>query len=331
MDTIGSGTYGRVQIIDGFVTKKMTSSHIFLREVIILRYLNMIEEANKFVPTLLSTTPTDNSFTMQKYPVDLEVYLYSYNPSKSDRAALILPLIQSLYYLHANGILHGDLKPSNIMIHEGNVIIIDYGLSGTLRSNYADLCTPAYRIDKSTKNFSCDIFSLGIVLCEIMVGKYEKNLKKLVNTVDETFRPILKNMLSKKETHRPTIYQIACHFNVPVPPLISRPDFPSVKVDESILDWIQTVLFQFNVKNDKITQDIASLAETFVKSKKNIQYFIMAIILLYLNMNIAETSLLSVLTFCPLWDEGKKRRVKLLEILKKVLENSTIIYYIIHE
>ncbi len=39
-------------------------------------------------------------------------------------------LAQGLYYLHANGIIYADLKPSNVLVNEySNLKLCDFGLA----------------------------------------------------------------------------------------------------------------------------------------------------------------------------------------------------------
>jgi serine/threonine-protein kinase ULK4 len=42
-------------------------------------------------------------------------------------------LAQGLYYLHANGIIYADLKPSNVLLNEySNLKLCDFGLAKKL-------------------------------------------------------------------------------------------------------------------------------------------------------------------------------------------------------
>lgn len=51
-----------------------------------------------------------------------------------------IDICKSLLYLHSNGIIFGDLKPSNILINEyGTLKLSDFGLSKRLQ----DLCDPS--------------------------------------------------------------------------------------------------------------------------------------------------------------------------------------------
>ncbi len=41
---------------------------------------------------------------------------------------IALPLLDALAYAHARGVLHGDMKPSNVMLSEEGVRLFDFGL-----------------------------------------------------------------------------------------------------------------------------------------------------------------------------------------------------------
>lgn len=88
---------------------------------------------------------------------------------------------EGLAEAHRLGVLHRDLKPSNIMIDkEGNARIMDFGLARAFRTSKITgtgtvLGTPEYmspeQIEGKELDQRTDIYSLGIVLYEMVTGK----------------------------------------------------------------------------------------------------------------------------------------------------------------
>jgi eukaryotic-like serine/threonine-protein kinase len=82
---------------------------------------------------------------------------------------------------HRLGIVHRDLKPQNIMIdEEGDVRIMDFGIASSIETKGATLPgmmigTPEYmspeQIDGSGVDARSDIYSLGIIIYELLTGK----------------------------------------------------------------------------------------------------------------------------------------------------------------
>lgn len=105
--------------------------------------------------------------------------------SLSIRRALeiVLQVAYALAHLHSHGIIHRDLKPENILITEdAEIKVIDFGISQvheekkTNSSSSRFLGTPHYmspeqKQDPTSVTFGSDIYSLGIILYELVLGK----------------------------------------------------------------------------------------------------------------------------------------------------------------
>ncbi len=91
--------------------------------------------------------------------------------------AIIRDCLAALAALHREGIVHGDLKPSNIMLKRtGNAKVIDIGSAFELDDAPArQLCTPLYAapevLEGAESSPRSDLCSLGYVLLEMLAGK----------------------------------------------------------------------------------------------------------------------------------------------------------------
>jgi serine/threonine protein kinase len=101
----------------------------------------------------------------------------------ADAAALAARVADALAVAHALGVVHRDVKPSNIMIgRDGAVKLLDFGLARgvgidvtTLTRTGTIVGTPSYmspeQFDTQGVDERSDIYSLGVVLFEMLTGK----------------------------------------------------------------------------------------------------------------------------------------------------------------
>jgi serine/threonine protein kinase len=90
---------------------------------------------------------------------------------------------QALTYAHGQGVLHRDIKPSNVLLTpEGGVYLTDFGLARMAEAGESTLSrdmmlgTPQYISPEQAKGIRkldarTDVYSLGVVLYELLVGR----------------------------------------------------------------------------------------------------------------------------------------------------------------
>lgn len=146
-------------------------------------------------------------------------------------AALALDAVTQLTELHATGVVHGDLNPSNVLLSDGGVRLIHSGIAHTIDgATLTDLRgnprTVAYltpeQILGQPFDASADVFALGGVLAFAAVGvpafgNDEPNAvlyrivheEAVLDSVPDSLRGLVKACLSKDPAQRPTLQTLA--------------------------------------------------------------------------------------------------------------------------
>jgi serine/threonine protein kinase/TPR repeat protein len=133
------------------------------------------------------------------------------NLSTSERLELFIQVCHAVQHAHQKGIIHRDIKPSNILVTMTDGVplpkVIDFGIAKATHSKLTDetfltalgnlIGTPAYmspeqadarEVDIDTRS---DIYSLGVLLYELLTGQSPFNAKALLQSgVDEIRRAI---------------------------------------------------------------------------------------------------------------------------------------------
>jgi len=114
--------------------------------------------------------------------------------SLSERARLFAELLDAVQHAHAALVVHRDLKPSNILVDEqGRVMLLDFGIAKLLgdretrpAGDLTEFAAPALTLDYASPEqitgaamgTGTDIYSLGVVLYELLAGQRPYRLRR---------------------------------------------------------------------------------------------------------------------------------------------------------
>ena len=112
----------------------------------------------------------------------------------ADRINVLRDVARALAYAHAEGVIHRDIKPDNILLSGGTAVVTDFGIAkaisaartqdvhasqtndGTLTQVGSSIGTPAYMapeqaVGESVSN-RADLYSWGVVAYELLAGAH---------------------------------------------------------------------------------------------------------------------------------------------------------------
>jgi serine/threonine protein kinase len=191
---LGGGGMGRVFKVGHVITRRIEAMKILLRDQgnqpeLVGRFLREVQvQASLNHPNIASVHNAfllDDELLMVMEFIDGESLerLMQRGPIPWRTAVeYACQALKALGYAHAKGITHRDIKPSNIMITPEQIVkITDFGLakitsedvrltqSGAVMGSvyYAP---PEQVIGSSTIDGRCDVYSLGVVLYEMVTG-----------------------------------------------------------------------------------------------------------------------------------------------------------------
>lgn len=191
---LGKGGFGSVYLahdsdLDRYVAVKIPHPSLIKRPEDAQSYLKEARTvANLDHPNIVPVHDVGGTadfpcYVVSKYVqgMDLATKIQSRRFNSMEAAELVATVAGALHYAHKQGLVHRDVKPGNILIdNDGNPYVVDFGLAlreedvgkGPKHAGTAAYMSPeqargeGHRVDGRS-----DIFSLGVVLYQLLVGR----------------------------------------------------------------------------------------------------------------------------------------------------------------
>ena len=133
-------------------------------------------------PNIISVL--DYGFDTQQQPYFAMTYLDKAKPllaaaegtTAVTRIHLIRQMLEALVYLHRRGILHRDLKPENVLVTDGAVRVLDFGLASAKEDANESVGSWLYVapevLDGKSATEASDLYSVGVLAYRLFAGEH---------------------------------------------------------------------------------------------------------------------------------------------------------------
>ena len=184
-------------------------------------------------------------FTMQWLENTQTFFVAGKDRDPKGKLNILLQLLEALVYLHRQSVIHRDLKPDNVMVIDGKVKVLDFGLALQETEDISDeqmsAGTMAYMAPEllmgRLPSHQSDLYAVGMMAYELFAGHHPFNpannpslLQDIMTTdpdiskmgVSGGMTQVIEQLLAKEPQNRPaTAYeaiQALCNAaNYPIP------------------------------------------------------------------------------------------------------------------
>lgn len=202
MQKIDSGTFGTVfnknkdtviKEIQKFSSDDLSYENTSINECV---FLSQYKHPNIINAEHITIGPKTIQITMENGKTNLNEFVFGHEfETRMEHIPYILfQIVSALHFMHSNNVVHGDLKPANILYDKETKVVklIDFGGVVFLHKSYEErqaLCTYEFsapenwydeeELSNSFMNSKTDVWSLGMIVLFCFIESYDMFGEKL--------------------------------------------------------------------------------------------------------------------------------------------------------
>lgn len=240
---LGQGSYGKVVVKHGCAVKKFARVSHLVQEGAAIYYMSGCGSTVEPVGIDFAR----RSLSMELYDTSLRKWLREHrNVSTKQAHGIFRDILEGLVALHSLGLVHGDLKPGNILVRENpegiTCVLGDLGFVSVARYSKCDRTAPVYRDPVVVCSPAHDMFSLGVMILEILGGwkiQRQQSYDELFEFADKSkinrkYHHLIYTLIQPSHDHRPSAAEVYQYlFEKPAPVKI-RPATAKLESERSL-------------------------------------------------------------------------------------------------
>lgn len=282
LETIGSGSLGRVRVVRDIASKQFYALKILKKAKILkLKQVTHVKDEIKILSHLRCNYVVDmkglfqddnNVYILMEYLQGGELFSHLRKAEKFNEELAKFycsEVASALSTMHSLHVVYRDLKPENVMIDKlGHIRLADFGFSKRVLDRTYTLCgTPEYLAPEviSGDGYGCavDWWALGVLLFEMVCGYppfydhnpfgvYKKILKGTVSFpshVSVLCQNVIKGFLNQKRFRRLGCTSKVCTDSLKTALFFAGIDWNSVKDMLVVPPFVPTILAEGDTSN----------------------------------------------------------------------------------
>lgn len=168
-------------------------------------------------------------FTMELLDDAQTILATGRDKSTTEKVTLLVQMLQALSYIHRRNLVHRDLKPGNVLVADGQVKVLDFGLSMNIERARGTSGTLAYMPPEvlygDPAGVAADLYAVGIIAYQLFTNQHPFDngdgsmvSRILTGTPDwqvaglpNELIPIIRQLLAKQANERPHSAEYVIH------------------------------------------------------------------------------------------------------------------------